>query len=77
MSTAEIASDWYSGSHDRSRDPVTLANTLGSRLADTIASASTPPGSSGSDNDSSSSGSGSDGGGSLGGGGGGGGSDGW
>jgi uncharacterized membrane protein YgcG len=76
-STADVASDWYSGCHDRSRDPVTLANTLGSGLAHTIASASTPPGSSGSDNDSSSSSSGSDGGGSSGGGGGGGGGDGW
>jgi uncharacterized membrane protein YgcG len=76
MSAAEIANDWYSGSHDRSRDPESFASTLGSGLAHTVASASTPPGSSAS-GDSSSSSSGSDGGGSSGGGGGGGGGDGW
>jgi uncharacterized membrane protein len=73
MDTGDLATDWYSSTRDRNRDPATLATSLGSGLSNTIASASTPPGSS--SNDTSSSSSGSDGGGSSGGGGGGG--DGW
>jgi uncharacterized membrane protein YgcG len=75
MASGAIASDWYSGNRNQATDPVSLANTLGSGLSQSIASASTPPGSSG--DSSSSSSSGSDGGGSSGGGGGGGGGDGW
>jgi uncharacterized membrane protein YgcG len=72
-SMAEIANGWYDGRNERTRDPGTLANYLGSSLSQTISSASTPPGSSG----NSSSSSGSDGGGSSGDGGGGGGGSGW
>lgn len=59
-------STWYSGRHG---DPVAFADRIGSTLSQTVASASTAPGSSG--------GSGSGGGGSSGGGGGGGGGSGW
>jgi uncharacterized membrane protein YgcG len=75
MAAEQVASDWYSSRQDRNNDPTTFVTALGSGLAQTIASASTPPGSSG--DSSSSSSSGSDGGGSSGGGGGGGGGDGW
>jgi uncharacterized membrane protein YgcG len=53
---------WYEGTRDFSSDPVSFAERIGSGLSDTIASASTAPGSSDS--------SGSGGGGSSGGGGG-------
>ena len=76
VGAAAIASNWYSGSGDMTRDPVSFADRIGSDLSSTIASAATPPGSSsGSDSGGSSSGSG--GGGSSGGGGGGGGGSGW
>lgn len=65
---------WYTGEREIFRDPGALASRLGSGLADTVASASSPPGASSSDSDS---GSGSSGGGSSGGGGGGGGGSGW
>lgn len=73
-SVAAATQGWYQGGSDHAHDPVSLANSLGHGLSQTIASASTPPGSSGSDSSSSG---GSDGGGSSGGGGGGGGGDGW
>jgi hypothetical protein len=66
------ASSWYYGDHDPARDPVSFTESIGSQLSDTIASASTAPGSS-----DSSSGGGSSGGGDSGGGGGGGGGSGW
>jgi uncharacterized membrane protein YgcG len=66
------ASSWYSGDGDIANDPVSFTDRIGSQLSDTIASASTAPGSS-----DSSSGGGSSGGGSSGGGGGGGGGSGW
>ena len=75
LAAVPIAADWYSGTRDRTESPSSFATYLGGKLAETIASASTPPGTSG--NSSSSSSSGSSGGGSSGGGGGGGGGDGW
>jgi uncharacterized membrane protein len=68
------ANSWYTGNSDWSSDPVRFADHLGSDLNQTIASASTPPGSTDSGG---SSGGGSSGGGSSGGGGGGGGGSGW
>ena len=69
---AHAASTWYSGNRDIASDPVSFTDRIGSELSDTIASASTAPGSS-----DSSCGGGSSGGGSSGGGGGGGGGSGW
>jgi uncharacterized membrane protein YgcG len=71
---AAAANSWYTGNSDWSSDPVRFAEHLGSDLNQTIASASTPPGSTDSGG---SSGGGSSGGGSSGGGGGGGGGSGW
>jgi uncharacterized membrane protein YgcG len=68
----QAASSWYSGDGDIASNPVSFTDRIGSQLSDTIASASTAPGSS-----DSSSGGGSSGGGSSGGGGGGGGGSGW
>lgn len=62
---------WYDGRSDITNDPVSFTERIGSHLSDTIASASTAPGS------SDSGGGGSGGGGSSGGGGGGGGGSGW
>lgn len=79
-SVAAVASSWYSSSNsnDHMQDSGSFANYLGNSLSQTIASASTPPGSSGSSSSGSdSSSSGSDGGGSSGDGGGGGGGSGW
>jgi uncharacterized membrane protein YgcG len=64
---------WYNGDVDWSHDPAGFADSLGSDLSRTIASAATAPGSSGGGD----SGGGSSGGGSSGGGGGGGGGSGW
>jgi hypothetical protein len=66
---------WYAGNQNWSNDPVAFADHLGSDLAQTVASASTPPGSS--DGGSGGGSGGSSGGGSSGGGGGGGGGSGW
>jgi uncharacterized membrane protein YgcG len=68
-------SNWYSGSGDMTRDPVSFVDRIGSDLSSTIASAATAPGSSSGSDSGGSSGSG--GGGSSGGGGGGGGGSGW
>jgi uncharacterized membrane protein len=65
------AASWYAGHDNWASDPVAFAGHLGSDLSQTIAAASTPPGSSGD------SGGGSSGGGSSGGGRGGGGGSGW
>jgi uncharacterized membrane protein YgcG len=62
---------WYSGNSDLFRDPGGFADRVGATLSETVASASTAPGSSGGGS------SGSGGGGSSGGGGGGGGGSGW
>lgn len=70
--TAAVSS-WYLASGNGSRSPTDLVNRLGSGLSQTVASASTAPGSRGGSRSSS----GSSGGGSSGGGGGGGGGSGW
>jgi uncharacterized membrane protein len=67
---ATAAATWYAGNDNRTNDPVALADHLVSDFSQTIASASTAPGSGGN-------GGGSSGGGSSGGGGGGGGGSGW
>jgi uncharacterized membrane protein YgcG len=69
------ASGWYSGNRDWADDPTGFASSLGDSLSQTVASASTAPGSTDSSGGGSSSG--SSGGGSSGGGGGGGGGSGW